>query len=228
MWMPRRRRRPLSPHRQRDIQRSQNQEPSQPVLRHEEHSDPGRLQDRDAERIAPRRRAARGIRSRCAQPLHDQREPHDHVATHDGDVGRSRFEHGGDAGRQQQRARDLDEHQQPIRHIVAVVRGCEPGEGHPCPPDGEEHHQVTDETVDHVQFGHGVMQRAAACAMATTKTRSKKSSSGVAARCAREAIATIRIASPAHDFDENRFIRHRLDSIHTSTRYPVDSPPGEG
>ena len=158
MRMPRRRRRLLGPHRKRDFQGAQYEKARQPVLRREEHSNPQGLQDHNAEGVAPRRRATLRIRGRRAEPLHDQREPHDHIAADRGDVGRSRFEHGGDAGGHQQRACNLDEHQQPIRHVVAVVRGCEPRECHPCPPDGEEHHQVTDQALGHVEFGHCVMK----------------------------------------------------------------------
>ena len=48
----------------------------------------------------------------------------------------------GHAGREDQHAGDLHEHEQPVHDVVVVVRRREPGEVHPRPPDGEEHEHV--------------------------------------------------------------------------------------
>ena len=75
-----------------------------------------------------------------------------------GDIRRPALEHRGHARGEDERAGNLDEHRQPIRHVVAVVRGGEPGEVHPRPPDGEEHHQVADEARERVRVGDGMVQ----------------------------------------------------------------------
>ena len=75
-------------------------------------------------------------------------------------LGVRRLEHRGHARREDQRAGNLHEHREPIRHVVAVVRRGEPGEVHPRPPDGEEDHQVADEAFERVGLGDGVMQPA--------------------------------------------------------------------
>ena len=73
---------------------------------------------------------------------------------------------------------------EPVRDVVVVVGRREPREVHPRPPDREEHEHVAHDRVAGVAVGDGVVEASAACATATTKQRSKNSSSGVAARSA--------------------------------------------
>ena len=68
------------------------------------------------------------------------------------------LERGRDAGREHQHAGDLHQREQPVDHVVGVVRGGEPGEVHPGPPDGEEHHQVVAERGGDVVLGDAVGQ----------------------------------------------------------------------
>ena len=109
--------------------------------------DPRQLQDGDADRVSARRGSAVGIRGRRSQPLRDQGQPHHDVAADRGHVRGARLEHRRHARRQNQRAGNLHEHGEAVRHIVAVVRRGEPGEVHPGPPDGEEDHQIADEAL---------------------------------------------------------------------------------
>ena len=69
-----------------------------------------------------------------------------------------RLEHPRDAGRHDQRPGDLHEDGEPVRHVVAVISRREPGEVHPRPPDGEEHHRVTDQALDRVRLADGMVE----------------------------------------------------------------------
>ena len=145
---------------------------------------PADLDQRDAHGEAQRDRTVTGILAGGAQPLRDERDPHDHVADdHDREV--ELLEGARHPGRDDEDAGDLDERQQPVLDVVGVVGGGEPGEVHPRPPDREEDDQVAQRrrgrTAPRQGRGGGTV---AAWATATTKQRSNRSSSGVDARCA--------------------------------------------
>ena len=123
-----------------------------------------------------------GILAGGAQPLRDERDPHDHVADdHDREV--EVLEDARHAGGDDEDAGDLDERQQPVLDVVGVVGGGEPGEVHPRPPDREEDDQVAEDAVGELPSARSWWRNVAAWATATTKQRSNRSSSGVAARC---------------------------------------------
>ena len=149
---------PLGPDRHRDVEQGEREERDQAGgLREREPEQPQRLHDETptAYRMATARRdgSSRGR----PQPLRDQRHPHDHVADRDhGEV--VVLERGRDAGREHQHAGDLHQREQPVDDVVGVVRGGEPAEVHPGPPDGEEHHQVVAERGGDVVLGHPVGQ----------------------------------------------------------------------
>ena len=131
-----------------------------PVLRNPEHADPCDLHQRDADGVANRRRPPFRI-GRCRpQPLPDHRQSHHDVANDDGEVWRVRLEHGRDAGGEDQGAGNLNEHGEPVRHVVAVIRGRKPCEVHPRPPDGKEHHRIAGQAGSGVRFGDRVVQSA--------------------------------------------------------------------
>ena len=147
-------------------------------------------------------RGARGRRPRRAATAPTSADPHHDVA--DGDDRRSRRCVNAAGRRRRGPARRRSARRPATRygHVVGVVRRGEPREVHPRPPDGEEHQRVADDRVA------GVRRRRArgaaatpAWATATTKHRSKNSSSGVDARCSsdlsREGIgrSQVRLAS---------------------------------
>jgi hypothetical protein len=46
----------------------------------------------------------------------------------------------------------------PVEPVVGGEGGGEPGEVHPGPPDGEEHHAVGDHAVGDVGLGEGLVE----------------------------------------------------------------------
>ena len=159
--MPRRRRGALRPDRHRQFERRQHDEAGHPAGRNPAHADPGDLQERDAERVAPRRdapardppppRAATARPWPAASPR--SRRSSARLGTRSSNIA-------GTPAARIERAGDLHEHREPVRHVVAVVGRREPREVHPRPPDGEEHHQVADEPVERVRLGDRVVQAA--------------------------------------------------------------------
>ena len=85
-------------------------------------------------------------------------------------------------GGQDQHTDDLHEGEKPVSRVIGVVGRGEPGEVHPGPPDGEEHRDVADEARAEVIRERLSFSSRAAWETATTKQRSKSSSSGVEAR----------------------------------------------
>ena len=87
-----------------------------------------------------------GILARGAQPLGDERDPHDDVAD-DGDPIVGFVERRGHAGGDDEDARDLHERQQPVLDVVGVECRGEPREVHPRPPDRQEQDDVAQDAV---------------------------------------------------------------------------------
>ena len=158
--MPRRRRGPLRPDRHHQFERREQEEAGHPQARNPQHADPRDLHDRDSERVSPRRDAMARIRRRRPQPLRDHGHPHHDIAGNRGEVGHAVLEHRRHACRQDERAGDLHEHREPVRHVVAVVRRREPREVHPRPPDREEDHQESEEALERVSFADRMVQPA--------------------------------------------------------------------
>ncbi len=128
------------------------------VLRRQRHQHPRHLHGGDTAGIAQRRLPVRRIRGGRPQPLPDQRQPHQHVAAEHRGVGLPLLEHLRDAAGHDQRPGDLDEHGQAVGDVVGVVGRGEPGEVHPRPPDGEEHHQVAFQAFQRVASAHRMVE----------------------------------------------------------------------
>jgi hypothetical protein len=98
------------------------------------------LHNRHSDGIATRGRAAHRILPRGTHPQRDEADPHDEVTERDAEVvalaERRRY-----ARRENEDAAHLQQGEQAVGNIIRVVGGGEPGEVHPGPPDGEEHHQ---------------------------------------------------------------------------------------
>lgn len=133
----------------RDAQALGQQQPQQPAD----------LDDRRADCIAQCVAAARLVLDGDPQPLGDQGHPHDDVAKgHRRELAvLDRTLH---AGREDEDAGDLQEGEQAVRDVVGVVRGGEPGEAHPGPPDREERHRVAQDPVREVVLDDLVVQGA--------------------------------------------------------------------
>ena len=65
-----------------------------------------------------------------------------------------------DARGEDEGARQLEEDEQAIHHVVVVVGRGEPAEVHPGPPHPEEDHRVGEDPRADVAFGQGVVQPA--------------------------------------------------------------------
>ena len=149
MRVPRGRRGALGPYRHRQFERRQRDEARAPKVRDPEQlRDPRELQDRDAERRSDG--PSSGAPDRTLPPAATARPSP--VASRrsrrwSARLGTCVSNIAGTPAGQDQRAGDLHEHREPVRHVVAVVGRGEPGEVHPRPPDGEEHHQVADEPL---------------------------------------------------------------------------------
>jgi hypothetical protein len=155
--MPRRPALALGPDRYRQVGEGEHDEGDDaPFRRHEEPQDPPDLHDRDADRVAPGRRAAFGMLGRRPDPLTDQADPHDRVAERHGAevaaVERTRH-----ACREHEHPAHLHDGQDAVEGVIGVVRRCEPGEVHPGPPDGEEHHEERADRLE-VPLGDGVRE----------------------------------------------------------------------
>ncbi len=128
------------------------------VVREHQHHGPADLAEGDPGGVAQRHTARRPLLGdRRAQPLGDHGQPHHHVADHrqhDVLVG----EEPRHPGREDEHAGDLDQGGDPVRHVVAVVGGGEPGEIHPGPPNCEEREEVAGQPVAPVALGEVVGQ----------------------------------------------------------------------
>ena len=149
----------LRPHRHAELERDQGHE-RRPGHRgrHPEPRHPSQLGHRHPDREAQRGRAPGRILGGRAQPLGDEANPHHDVADRDRQVVELR-EGARDARGDDEDAGDLDEGQEPIGDVIGVVRAREPGEVHPCPPDGEEDHQERDDAFQEVAVGELVVER---------------------------------------------------------------------
>ena len=97
------------------------------------------------------------MRSRDPQPQPYERDPHHDVARdHHAPV--LVHEHAGNAGCEDQDARDLQEDGEPVDHVVGVVGGSEPREVHPRPPDREEDEWIREQHVRRVSVHQTVVQ----------------------------------------------------------------------
>ena len=172
----------LGPHRNNELQCGEENEAWRPQLRHEQHRDPRHLKHRNAHRIPARGRFPCGIGGCRPQPLRDDGQSHHDVPADGGDVGRAGLEHRGYAGRQNQRAGNLHEDREAIGDVITVVRRGEPGEVHPGPPDGKEDHQVSDEPVEGVGLGDGVVQATGRLGDGDDEDQVEEELEGVAAR----------------------------------------------
>ena len=125
--------------------------------RQNQQGQPEDLDDRDADRVRLAGASARTGVPGGAQPLGDHRDPHH-------DVGQDHHrevvidERGFDAGREHQDTGHLHDGEDPVEPVVGGEGGGEPGEVHPGPPDGEEHHRVAQHALGHVCLGEGVVQ----------------------------------------------------------------------
>jgi hypothetical protein len=85
---------------------------------------------------------------------------HHDVARHcDGEV--AVLECPGHPGGEDQHPADLHQHGQAVGGVVGVVGGCEPGEVHPRPPDGEEHHREAGQGGPEMTLDQGVVEAGA-------------------------------------------------------------------
>jgi Bacterial regulatory proteins, tetR family len=148
----------LGPHRYRQLGQHQHREADHaPAPRHPQPRDPAHLDGGDSCGVTQRAGTALGMLACRAQPLGDQRQPHDHVPDQDrGEV--VVVEPGGYPGGEHQHPTHLHQRQQAVRHVVGVVGRGEPGEVHPRPPDAEKHHEVTHQCMSHLPFSEGMMQ----------------------------------------------------------------------
>ena len=119
----------------------QHEDRHEQARRHDKGEQPTQLHDRHADRVPQRGLSPGRVRRGGPQPLGHHGQPHDHV-TDDDDQVVAVVEQPRDPGGHHQRPGDLHQDRQPVGHVVVVVGRGEPGEVHPGPPDGEEHHQV--------------------------------------------------------------------------------------
>jgi hypothetical protein len=122
-----------------------------PVAVEGQPADPERLHDGDPDGVGQGGGAVRGVTAGDPQPQRHHRQPHHGIPGHHGHR-LTVVEQVGHPGREKQRAAHDGEGEQPVDHVVAVVRGGEPGVVHPRPPDREEHQ---DEAEDGVVVGGG-------------------------------------------------------------------------
>ena len=121
--------------------------------------DPQQLDEADPRGVPQRDGTPGRVLVARPQPLGHERRAHDHVADHrDREV--EVVERSRDPGGDDEHARDLDEREQPVDDVVGVVRGREPREVHPGPPDREEHDQIAHEAVSDLARREVVMERA--------------------------------------------------------------------
>ena len=116
-----------------------------------------------------------------------------------------------------ERAGDLDEHRQPVRHVVAVVGGGEPGEVHPRPPDGEEHHQVADEALT----AHARRRRHGAARRPPARSRRRRRDRRTAPAASRRGAARAAIAGPCASEAELRVSSDRVYAWTFASRHPI-------
>ena len=171
-------------HLQRRRARRTTTQPTVPCAEQDRAQHPEDLDDGDAAGVAQRRTPGRGVLAGHPQPQRDHREPHDHVADDDEPevvllAGRAATPAASD-----EHAGHHHEGEQPEDDVVGVVGAREPRVVHPGPPDREEDHRVAGKAGQvAVRRGRGAASRPPR-RHATTKHRSKNSSSGVDARCA--------------------------------------------
>ncbi|CAG6396458.1 hypothetical protein SCOCK_410035 [Actinacidiphila cocklensis] len=145
--------------RHRELRHDQQQEAADPQgAGQQDQAHPAELHHDQARRVAQRDRPLRpGLAGRRPQPLEGQRQPHDEVAD-DGDGVVGVVEGPRHTGGEHQDAGHLHQRDDPVEDVVGVVRGREPGEVHPGPPDGEEDQQVAADPVPGVSPGERVHQ----------------------------------------------------------------------
>ena len=112
----------------------------------EQQDEPSGLGDQDRDDVGLARRAAGRIVARRTRPLQDHRHPHhdvagDHHAVVDGLALVDRFEHRGEAEREDHHADHLQHRGEPVDPVVGVVGRREPGEVDPRPGDRERAHR---------------------------------------------------------------------------------------
>ncbi len=147
--------RPLGPGRHEHLAGGQHVEGEERrLLRQEQSRHPPDLEDADAHRVAQGGRPPGGVTRGGPQPLGHHGDAHDDVAERDGREAAT-VERAVHAGGEDQDADDLDEGQEAVQEVVDVVGRREPGEIDPCPPDGEEDHEVADDARMEVAHREG-------------------------------------------------------------------------
>ncbi len=157
--MPRRGTAPLREERHAHLQQRHHQEPPGPgVLGQQQQTQPADLAQQHTARVAQGRRPLRALGGAGRpQPLRRQGQPHDHVAQPDHEVV-VLLERPRDPRREDQHTRDLHQRDDPVQHVVVVVRRGEPREVHPGPPHGEEDHRVVQDPLARMALGDRVHQ----------------------------------------------------------------------
>ena len=156
--VPRRHPGPLGPHRHGELGDDKQEEDREAgIVRQQQPQQPRHLHDRDAQHEPVRGLPVLGVAARRPRPLGQHRDPHDDVADGAGEEVLA-AERVVDAGGEDEHSRHLHEGEQPVGHVVGVVGRGEPGEVHPGPPDGEEHHQIAEQRVADLVVGDAVRQ----------------------------------------------------------------------
>lgn len=148
----------LGDHRYREFRgREQDEHPYLAIaVRPEPEAHPPDLQKGDTSRVPQScGSGAAPLTTRCPEPLRGQGQPHHHVSGQDDGVVPA-VEGPRNAGCQNECAHDLHQRDEPVGHIVGVVRRGEPREVHPGPPDREEDHGVAEDPVSRIPLGHRV------------------------------------------------------------------------